>query len=54
MITVWAKEKLTEFNTRMAFRLRCEKADRIELVALDFYNIYIDKPIVYKSYWISL
>ncbi len=42
MKTVWTEKGLTEFNTRLAFRIKCKEADRIELIALDFYNIYVN------------
>lgn len=42
MKTVWSENGLTQYNSRLAFRMKCESADRIELVALDFYNIYVN------------
>lgn len=42
MKTIWTKKGLNEFNTRLIFRTKCESADKIELIALDFYNIYVN------------
>lgn len=42
MKTVWAKDRLEEWNTRLFFQYKVKKASSIALVALDYYNIYID------------
>lgn len=42
MKTVWSEKGLKEKNSRLAFRIKCKSADKIELIALDFYNIYVD------------
>lgn len=42
MKTVWTEKGLKEYNTRLAFRTKCKSADKIELIALDFYNIYVN------------
>ncbi len=42
MKTVWSEKGLNEYNSRLAFRIKCESADRLELIALDFYNVYVN------------
>lgn len=42
MIALWSEDKKREYNTRLAFQLKCVKADTIKLIALDFYNVYVD------------
>ena len=42
MKTIWTEKGLNEFNTRLIFRTKIDRADKIELIALDFYNIYVN------------
>ncbi|MBQ8374356.1 MAG: hypothetical protein IJX98_02135 [Clostridia bacterium] len=42
MKTVWAKNLLKEYNARLAFQLKCERADRLEVIALDFYQVFVN------------
>lgn len=46
MIALWSEDKIKDYNTRLAFQLKCEKADEIRLIAADFYNLYVDGNFV--------
>ncbi|MCQ2387155.1 MAG: hypothetical protein MJ066_01745 [Clostridia bacterium] len=43
---IWAKNKINEMNSKVFFQAKCQKADRLEICALDFYHIYIDGELL--------
>lgn len=42
MRTVWAKNKLNEFNTRLFFQIKLKRAEKIILIASDFYRLFVN------------
>jgi len=46
MQTVWAKNKLKDYNIRLFFQLKLKRADRIELIASDFYRLFINDEFI--------
>lgn len=46
MKTIWAKNGLRDYNSRCYFQIKCEKASKIELIAKDVYQLFIDGKFI--------
>jgi len=46
MKTVWIKNRRKDLNTRAIFQYFCKKADKIEFVALDLYQLHVNGEFI--------
>ncbi len=42
MKTIWMKQGLKEYNSRCFFQIKLKKANKLELIAKDYYQLFID------------